>query len=119
MYVHVHLNINVYHLQGPLKYHLNQSYIYRGYGRPTNYNDIMLCKSPKTSQRPQKPRQGDQLIHRCYTKSSPQLTNFSFRFGARSKSGKVKPGRQRGATVVVGDDGSRVVVQEWNRDRMS
>jgi len=28
----------------------------------------MYCKSPKTSQRPQKIRQGDQLIHRRYTK---------------------------------------------------
>src|SRR6218665_2527626 len=32
----------------------------------------MQGKSLKTSQRPQKPRQGDQLIHRRYTKSSPQ-----------------------------------------------
>jgi len=30
----------------------------------------MQCKSPKTSQRAQKPRQGDQPIHRRYTKSS-------------------------------------------------
>src|SRR6218665_2151683 len=73
----------------------------------------MQCKTPKTSQRPQKPRQGDQLIHRGYTKSSPQEPNFSFRFGARSISGKVKPGRQRGGTVAVGDDGGRVVVQEY------
>src|SRR6218665_1073565 len=29
-------------------------------------------------------------IHRCYAKSVKP--NFSFRFGARSKSGKVKPG---------------------------
>ena len=28
---------------------------------------VMQCKSSKTSQRPQKPRQGDQLIHRRYT----------------------------------------------------
>jgi len=33
----------------------------------------------------------------------------SFRFGARSKSGKVKPRRQRGALVAIGDDGRRVV----------
>jgi len=26
-------------------------------------NNVMRCKSPKTCQRPQKPRQGDQLIH--------------------------------------------------------
>src|SRR6218665_2717289 len=48
-------------------------------------SDVMCCKSPKTSRRPQKPRQGDQLIHRRYIKSSPQQTSFSFRFGARSK----------------------------------
>src|SRR6218665_2687388 len=77
----------------------------------------MPCKSPKTSQRPQKPSQGDQLIHRRYTKSSPQYPNFSFRFGARSKSAKVKLGKQRGATVAVCDDGGRVMVKEWNRDR--
>src|SRR6218665_318045 len=68
--------------------------------------NVMQCKTPKTFQRPQKPRQGDQLIHRRYTKSSPQKPNFSFRFGVRSKSGKIKPGRQRGATVAVGDDGA-------------
>jgi len=34
--------------------------------------DLIWYKSPKTSQRSQKPRQGVQLIHRCYTKSSPQ-----------------------------------------------
>src|SRR6218665_2257245 len=28
------------------------------------------CKSLKTSQRPQKPRQGDQLIHRHYIKAA-------------------------------------------------
>ena len=43
------------------------------------------------------------------------VTLVSFRFGARSKSGKVKPGRQRGATVAVGDYRGRMVVQEWNR----
>jgi len=32
----------------------------------------MYCKSPKTSQRPQKPHQGDQLILQRYIKSSPQ-----------------------------------------------
>ena len=30
----------------------------------------------------------------------------------------MKPGRHRGATVAVGDDGGRVVVQEWNQDRI-
>ena len=47
--------------------------------------------------------------------------NFSFRFGARSKSGKVKPKRQHGAMVAIGDDGGRVVTvvaQEWNWDRV-
>src|SRR6218665_3268381 len=43
----------------------------------------------------------------------------SFRFGVRSKSGKVKPGKQRGATVAVCDDGGRVMVKEWNRVRIS
>jgi len=33
---------------------------------------IIQCKSSKTSQRSQKPRQGEQLIHRRYTKSSSQ-----------------------------------------------
>jgi len=32
----------------------------------------MKCTSPKTSLRPLKPRQGDQIIHPRYTKSSPQ-----------------------------------------------
>jgi len=36
------------------------------------FDNVMLSKSPKTFQRPQKPRQGDQLIHRRSTKSSPQ-----------------------------------------------
>src|SRR6218665_1675050 len=40
-------------------------------------SDVMCCKYPKTSQRPQKPRQGDQLIHRRYTKSSPQYSQTS------------------------------------------
>src|SRR6218665_1326471 len=43
--------------------------------------------------------------------SNPVCNSQTSRFGARSKSGKVKPGRQRGATVAVGDDGGRVVVQ--------
>ena|SRR6218665_1295466 len=30
------------------------------------FDNVMLSKSPKTFQRPQKPRQGDQLIHRRY-----------------------------------------------------
>jgi len=68
----------------------------------------------KTSHRPQKSRQGDHLIHRRYTKSSPQWPN-SFHFGARSKSRKVKPRRRRGAMVAIGGDGRRVVAQEWNR----
>src|SRR6218665_95440 len=32
----------------------------------------------------------------------------NLRFGARSKSGKVKPGKQRGATVAVCEDGAGV-----------
>jgi len=31
--------------------------------------NVMYCKSPETSQRPQKPCQGDQLNHWHYTKS--------------------------------------------------
>ena len=45
--------------------------------------------------------------------------NSSVRFGARSKSGKVKPRRQHGATVAIGDDGGRVVAQELSQDRIS
>jgi len=37
---------------------------------------------------------------------------YSFCFGARSKSGKVKPRRERGTTVAIDDDGGRVVAQE-------
>src|SRR6218665_1302180 len=40
-------------------------------------------------------------------------------FWCQVKIRKVKPGRQRGAKVAVGDDGGRVMVQEWNRDRLS
>ena len=40
---------------------------------------------------------------------------FSYHTG--SKSEKVKPRRQRGATVVTGGGGGRVVAQEYNRDR--
>jgi len=69
----------------------------------------MQSKYPKTYQRLQKPR----------TKSSPQYQNFSFHFGARSKSEKVKPRKQRAATVAIADDGGRVVAQEWNRDRIA
>ena len=43
---------------------------------------------------------------------NPVRNSQTSRFVARSKSGKVKPGRQRGATVAVGDDGGRVMVQE-------
>jgi len=42
----------------------------------------------------------------------------SFRFGARSKPGKVKPRRQRGATIVTGGGGGRVAAQEYNRDSL-
>jgi len=34
------------------------------------------------------------------------------RSGVRSKSRKVKPRRQRGATVSISDDGGRLVAQE-------
>src|SRR6218665_561069 len=39
------------------------------------------------------------------------------RFVVGSKPRKVKPRRQRGATVVTGGGGGRVVAQEYNRDR--
>src|SRR6218665_1002535 len=81
----------------------------------STYWNVMSCKSPKISQCPRKPRQGDQLIHRRYTKSRSQKPNLFFRFGAWSKSRTVEPRRQHGAMVAVGDDGGRVVAQEWNR----
>jgi len=40
-------------------------------------------------------------------------------FRCQVKSGKVKLRTQRGATVAIGDDGGRVVAQEWNQDRMA
>src|SRR6218665_3986404 len=40
-------------------------------------------------------------------------------FRCQVKIRKVKPGKQRGATVAVCDDGGRVMVKEWNRDRIS
>ena len=43
----------------------------------------------------------------------------TFRLGARSKSGKVQPRRQRGTTVGIDDDGRRVVALEWNWDRIA
>src|SRR6218665_1983912 len=47
---------------------------------------------------------------------NPVRNSQTSRFVSRSKAGKVKPRRQHGATVAVGDDGGRVaVVQEWNR----
>jgi len=76
----------------------------------------MQFKSSETSQRPQKPRQGDQLIHRSYTKSSPHYLNFSLRFGARSKSVKIKSREKCGTMVAIGDAGGCVVAQ--NRDRI-
>ena len=51
-----------------------------------------------------------------------QVRNYSqaFRFGARSKSEKVKLREPRGATAVaIGDDSGRVVAQERNRNRIS
>ena len=45
--------------------------------KPNNYpldldqNQWDHCKTPKTSQRPQKPRQGDQLIHHCSSYQNP------------------------------------------------
>jgi len=50
----------------------------------------MQYKSSKTSQRPQKPRHGDQLIHLRYTKSSPQEPNVSFRCQATIREGQVE-----------------------------
>jgi len=42
-----------------------------------------------------------------------QIRNsLTSRFGARSKSGEVKPRRQRGATAAIGGDGGNVVAQE-------
>src|SRR6218665_3963198 len=49
---------------------------------------------------------------------NPVHNSQTSRFVSRSKSGKVKPGKQRSATVAVCDDGGRVMVQEWNRDRI-
>jgi len=50
---------------------------------------VMYCKSPKT-QRPQKPRQRDQLIHWRYTISSPQLAKLlvSFRCQVKVREGQ-------------------------------
>ena len=72
----------------------------------------MQCKSSKTSH-PHKSHAmetADHLIHRRYTKTSPP--DFSFRFGARPKSGKVKPRRQGGAIVAIGEHGGLHVAQE-------
>jgi len=63
----------------------------------------------KTFQHPQK---GDYLIHQHYIKSRLQQPGFLFRFGAMSKSGKVKPRRQSGAIVAICDDSGHVVTQE-------
>src|SRR6218665_1368617 len=41
----------------------------------------------------------------------------SFRCQSKIREGQAVD-RIRGATVAVGDDGGRVVVQEWNRDRI-
>ena len=84
---------------------------------------IRTCKSPKTSQRPQKPRRGDQLsvhkIHVGKTSLSPALYQIMPAIAKLliSFQCQVKPRRQRGATVAIGDDS--VVEQERNRDRIA
>jgi len=59
--------------------------------RKTGQN-LMQCKSPKTSQRPQKPPHGDQIIYRRYTKSKSVITKLlvSFRCQVKVLKGQVE-----------------------------
>jgi len=52
-----------------------------------DYYSVMQCKSPKTSQLPQKPCQGDQLIHRAIPNQARNSQTSCFVSVPRSSQG--------------------------------